>query len=83
MKDAAGEVIYVGKALSLRNRVRSYFQHQPAARPRCGRWWTRIADIEYIVTDSEIEALILESNLIKEKEPWYNVRLKDDKAYPI
>lgn len=82
MKDAAGEVLYIGKALSLRNRVRSYFQPSAQLGPRLRALVDRVADIEYIVTDSEIEALILESNLIKEKEPWFNVRLKDDKSFP-
>lgn len=82
MKNAAGEVIYVGKATSLRNRVRSYFQSGRAHPPRTRRMVANIASIDYVVTDSEVEALILESNLIKEYSPRFNVRLKDDKHYP-
>lgn len=77
------EVIYVGKAISLRERVRSYFQKLGSTvSPKVKVMVEHISDLEYIVTDSEIEALILEATLIKEKKPWYNVRLKDDKAYP-
>ena len=76
-------MIYVGKAVSLRDRVRSYFQQQGRfVSPKVKAMVENIADLEYIVTDSEVEALILEATLIKEKEPRYNVRLKDDKAYP-
>lgn len=82
MKNDKGEVIYVGKAVSLRNRVRSYFQESQDAGPKVRAMVSHIADFDYIVTDSEVEALILECNLIKEKEPWYNIRLKDDKSYP-
>lgn len=82
-KNAQGEVIYVGKAVSLRSRVRSYFQRQGRfVSPKVKAMVEHVADLEYIVTDSEVEALILECNLIKEKEPWYNVRLKDDKSFP-
>ena len=81
--NSAGKVIYVGKAVSLRDRVRSYFQqHGRFTSPKVKAMVEHIADLEYIVTDSEMEALILEATLIKEKEPRYNVRLKDDKAYP-
>lgn len=83
MKDKEGETIYVGKALSLRKRVRSYFQLPVTMAPRLDRLASSIADFEYIVTDSEMEALILECNLIKEYHPRYNVRLKDDKKYPF
>ncbi len=82
-KDEKGKVIYVGKAKNLRNRVRSYFQE---GRPREGRiaiLISKIRDIEIIVTDTEAEALILENNLIKKLKPHYNVRLRDDKAYPF
>lgn len=81
-KNAAGETIYVGKAVSLRNRVRSYFTsvHTQTAKVRVMA--AQIADLEFIVTDTEVEALILEANLIKQKRPRYNVRLRDDKAYP-
>lgn len=82
MKNAAGEVIYVGKAVSLRNRVRQYFQSSRSHSPKVKAMVSNISDFEYIVTDSEVEALILESNLIKRYRPWYNVRLKDDKHYP-
>ena len=82
MKDAANEIIYVGKAVNLRNRVRSYFQSSKNGSPKVKALVEHIADFEYIVTDSEVEALILESNLIKKHSPWYNVRLKDDKSYP-
>ena len=77
-----GTVIYVGKAISLRNRLRSYF-HASAQEDRKTRQLVRhIADIEWIVVGSELEALILEMNLIKKHRPQYNVRLKDDKRYP-
>ncbi|NLG74271.1 MAG: excinuclease ABC subunit UvrC [Chloroflexi bacterium] len=82
MKDAAGKVIYVGKAINLRNRVRSYFHSSNSHHPRTNQLVRKIADIEWIVVDSELEALILEMNLIKKYRPHYNVRLKDDKRYP-
>lgn len=82
MKDSGGTVIYVGKAVSLRNRVRQYFQSSRNHPPKVVAMVQRIADFEYMVTDSEVEALILECNLIKRYKPWYNVRLKDDKSYP-
>ncbi len=82
MKNDAEEIIYVGKAVSLRNRVRSYFQAGRHSSPKVAALVDHIVDFEYIVTDSEVEALILECNLIKEHEPWYNIRLKDDKSYP-
>ncbi len=82
MKDERGEVIYVGKAINLRNRVRSYFHASAQHSPKLRRMVDHIADLDFIVTDSEIEALILECNLIKEHRPRYNVRLKDDKRYP-
>lgn len=82
MKDSGGEIIYVGKAASLRNRVRSYFQQSRLGHPRLDRLVGRISDFDYIVTDTEVEALILEANLIKEHKPRYNVNLKDDKKYP-
>ncbi len=83
MKDKEGRTIYVGKASSLRTRMRSYFQTSETMAPRLDRLASSIADFEYIVTDSEIEALILECNLIKEYHPRYNIRLKDDKKYPF
>ena len=81
-KDQAGEVIYVGKAISLKSRVRSYFQAAGGLSPKVRAMMARAADLDYIVTDSEVEALILESNLIKAHRPRYNVFLKDDKSYP-
>jgi excinuclease ABC subunit C len=82
MKDETGRVIYVGKAVNLRNRVRSYFQSSASHGPRTAELLSHIADIEWIVVGSELEALILEMNLIKHHRPKYNVRLKDDKRYP-
>ncbi len=80
-KDSAGRVIYVGKAKVLKNRVKSYF-HTKTLYPRTEAMIKKIDDIEIITTDSEVEALILEINLIKEIKPRYNVNLKDDKSYP-
>jgi excinuclease ABC subunit C len=77
-----GEVLYVGKALNLRNRVRSYFQKNGSHTPKVRRMVERIADLELVQTDSELEALILECNLIKQLKPHYNVVLRDDKHYP-
>lgn len=82
MKDRAGRVIYVGKAVHLRNRVRSYFHASSGHAPMTAEMIGHIDDIEWIVVDSELEALILEMNLIKRYRPKYNVRLKDDKRYP-
>ena len=81
MKDAQGRVIYVGKAGVLRNRVRSYFRSQDDLGPKVRAMVARVADFEYIVTASEKEALLLESNLLKEHRPRYNVKLRDDKQY--
>jgi excinuclease ABC subunit C len=82
MKDASGRIIYVGKAKSLRNRVRAYFQDAPPYHPKISALVSKISDFDVLATDSEMEALILESNLIKEYKPRYNVNLKDDKRYP-
>ncbi len=82
MKDEAGRVIYVGKAVNLRSRVRSYFHESGSADRKTAELVARVADVEWIVVDSELEALILEMNLIKRHRPKYNVRLKDDKRYP-
>ena len=82
MKNQQGKVIYVGKAISLKRRVRSYFQKQDHA-PKVQAMVERIHDFEYIITDSELEALILECNLIKQYAPWYNIQLRDDKSYPV
>ncbi|MDR7419140.1 MAG: excinuclease ABC subunit UvrC [Armatimonadota bacterium] len=82
-KDASGRVLYVGKAASLRARVRQYFQNPDAqANPRLRLFVPKIADIDTIVTANEVEALILETNLIKQHQPPYNIRMADDKAYP-
>ena len=81
-KDAEGKVLYVGKAKNLRNRVRQYFQRSRAVEPRIDHMLSKATDLEIIVTDSEVEALILEANLIKKLKPRYNVNLKDDKSYP-
>jgi excinuclease ABC subunit C len=81
MKNKDGKVIYVGKAINLRARVRSYF-HNNQEHPRTRQLVKNIADIEWIVVGSELEALILEMNLIKKYRPRYNVRMKDDKRYP-
>ena len=81
-RDADGEVLYVGKAKSLRSRVRSYFQESRDLDQRRDRMVDRIADVEFIVTDTEGEALALENNLIKQNKPRYNVLLRDDKTYP-
>ena len=82
MKDAGGEIIYVGKAINLQKRVASYFQRQDAHGAKTALMVARVADIETVVTASEKEALILESNLIKRHRPRFNVVLKDDKRYP-
>jgi excinuclease ABC subunit C len=82
MRDVKGGVIYVGKALSLKSRVRSYFHESAMHTPKNQRLAGEIADLEWIVTGSELEALVLESELIKRYRPRYNVRLKDDKRYP-
>jgi len=81
-KNKKGRVIYVGKAINLRNRVKSYFSSQHAESPKTQVLVSNIADVEYLLTDSEVEALILESNLIKKHKPKYNIRLTDDKSYP-
>ena len=82
MKDADGTIIYVGKAINLKNRVRSYFQQSSDHTYKTRQMVRKIRDIEWIVVASELEALILEMNLIKLHRPFYNVRLKDDKRYP-
>ncbi len=82
MRDAAGGVLYVGKAINLHNRVRSYFRANVGRGPAIDKMISLIDHFEYIVTDSELEALVLENNLIKEYSPKYNTLLKDDKTYP-
>ncbi len=82
-RDESGDVLYVGKAIDLRSRVRSYFRQSTNHGVRIERMVHKIRDIEWIVVDSELEALVLECNLIKEHRPPYNVRLRDDKSYPF
>lgn len=82
MKNAEGTIIYVGKAINLKNRVRSYFHADSSHDSKTRRLVRQIADIEWIVVGSELEALILEMNLIKRHRPRYNIKLKDDKRYP-
>ena len=82
MHDAEGKVIYVGKAVVLKNRVRSYFRNLASHTPKVRAMVAKIAEIETIITSSEVEALILECNLIKKYRPRYNISLKDDKTYP-
>jgi excinuclease ABC subunit C len=82
-KDAKAQIVYVGKAASLRSRVRSYFQESRARDPKTDALVGQIRDLDYIVTDNELEALILESNLVKKHRPRYNIILRDDKHYPF
>lgn len=82
MKDEQGRIIYVGKAVVLKNRVRSYFQSSRNHSPKVKAMVARISDFEYIVTATEMEALILECNLIKQHRPKYNISLRDDKSFP-
>lgn len=82
MHDKLDAIIYVGKAVSLKNRVRQYFQSSRNLTPKIRQMVSKIARFEYIVVDSEMEALVLECNLIKENRPKYNTMLKDDKHYP-
>ena len=83
MRDRSGEVLYVGKATSLRHRLRSYFNSPTGLQPKIQNMVRKVADFDFILTESEQEALILESNLIKRYKPSYNARLKDDKSYPF
>lgn len=83
MHGESDEIIYVGKAVSLKNRVRQYFQSSRNKGPKIEQMVTHITRFEYIITDSELEALVLECNLIKEHRPKYNTMLKDDKSYPF
>ena len=81
-KDTTGQIIYVGKAINLRSRVRSYFHKSANHMGKTRRLVETICDLEYIVVESELEALVLECNLIKKYQPHYNIRLRDDKHYP-
>ena len=83
MHDEKDEIIYVGTAISLKNRVRQYFQSSRNKGPKIEQMVTKIARFEYIITDLELEALVLECNLIKEHRPKYNTMLMDDKSYPF
>lgn len=82
MQSRQGDILYIGKSKVLRNRVRSYFRESRAHSPRIEMMVQQVAEIEFIVTDTEAEALALEANLIKQHQPYYNVLLKDDKKYP-
>jgi excinuclease ABC subunit C len=82
MRDSADRILYIGKSKKLRSRVRSYFREANSLSPRIALMVRQVADIEFIVTDSEAEALALEANLIKKHQPHFNVLLKDDKKYP-
>src|SRR5947199_6292903 len=82
MKDAQGTILYVGKAISLYNRVRSYFQESSVLSPKNRSMVAKVEDIEFLVVKNEVEALVLESNYIKQYRPKYNVLLRDDKSYP-
>src|SRR5436190_14872876 len=82
MKDASGTIIYVGKAISLYNRVRSYFQESTDLSPKNRSMVAKVDDIEFLVVKNEVEALVLESNYIKQYRPRYNVLMRDDKSYP-
>src|ERR1044071_9627799 len=82
-RDAKAQVIYVGKAASLRSRVRSYFQEARPRDPKTDALVRQIRDLEYIVTDNELEALMLEANLVRKHRPRYNIILRDDKHYPF
>ena len=82
MHDDHDNIIYVGKAISLKNRVRQYFQSSRNHTEKIKQMVSHVSYFEYIITDSELEALVLENNLIKEHKPKYNTMLKDDKTYP-
>ena len=82
MHDRSGKVIYVGKSKVLKNRVSQYFHERAAHAPKTARMVSMVEDFEYILCDSEFEALILENSLIKQNQPKYNILLKDGKSYP-
>ncbi|MGD9552207.1 MAG: GIY-YIG nuclease family protein, partial [Candidatus Caldatribacteriota bacterium] len=81
-KDRTGEIIYIGKAVSLKNRVSSYFSQSNSHSIKVRQMINQIDNIEYIITASEMEALLLESRLVKKNKPYFNIQLKDDKSYP-
>lgn len=81
MKDKSGNIIYIGKAKNLKNRVSSYFRENPNHNSKTAKMVSQVYDYDFIVTDSEYEALILECSLIKQNNPKYNILLKDDKGY--
>ena len=81
MKNADGNIIYIGKAKNLKNRVTSYFREHPDHTPKVAAMVSNVYDYDFIVTDSEYEALLLECSLIKQHKPKYNILLKDDKGY--
>ena len=81
MRDKTGYIIYIGKAKNLRNRVTSYFCKSPDHTPKVAKMVSNVYDYDFIVTDSEYEALVLECSLIKQHKPKYNILLKDDKGY--
>ncbi len=83
MRDKEDLILYVGKAINLKNRVRSYFRESTVKTPKIKKMVSLVDHFEYMVTDSELEALVLENNLIKEHKPKYNTLLKDDKTYPF
>ena len=80
-KDSTGKIIYIGKAIDLRARVSSYFSGKPPD-PKTRRLVARISGLDYILVDNEVEALVLEANLVRKHRPRYNINLKDDKRYP-
>ena len=82
MRDATDNIVYIGKSKSLRSRVRSYFRDDAYREHRIALMVMQVVEIEFIVTDTEAEALALEANLIKQHQPHFNVLLKDDKKYP-
>ncbi|MEK6546547.1 MAG: GIY-YIG nuclease family protein, partial [Nitrospinota bacterium] len=82
LKDSNEHILYIGKANNLRSRVRSYFQNSASLSPRIKSMVSLVVDVDYVVTENEVEALILESNLVKKHKPKYNVILRDDKHYP-
>ena len=82
MKDQGGRVLYIGKANRLDHRVRSYLADEGALHPRTARMMRMVADVDFIVTESAAEALVLEATLVREHRPHFNIRLKDDKSFP-